>query len=206
MVGVCGRRHARIEAIALELADRRELARRGCAATGSTRSRATGSGAAWCRLIEILVAEIPFMDVVAHTERRADVLEIVLHDLSPILRARASRACWHRLEVASRFVQAPKHAQRAQARGGARAGRHRSGSSGRVPAERKLPQDLAEDQASGHDAIGPIGVAVRPVPGSRCRSSQDERCLGPDGRRTWALGSIVASFGSNVVRNVSTWL
>ena len=28
----------------------------------------------------------------------------------------------------------------------------------------------------------------------------------PDGRRTVAFGSISARFGSNVVRNVSTWL
>ena len=80
------------------------------------------------------------------------------------------------------------------------------GSSGRVPAVAEAAEDLARQQAAGDDAIGAVRVARDALEIASRSSSCVNGVRLPFGRRTVAFGSIVVFFGSNVVRNDSTWL
>ena len=151
----------------------------------------------------MLPAQIPLVQLVAHAEGRADVLQIVLDDRATVLRdERVERV--RGLEVGEIRPRA-EDAQRAQL--AAVLVRHEVvGIVGARALITEAAEDLAGNQPAGDDAIGAVRVArdaledrvdvvlrerrpARRTAGGSSPSDRSRRC-----------------FGSNVVRNDSTWL
>ncbi len=143
------------------------------------------------------------MEVVAHAEGRADILQVVLDDRLAILRdERVDRVrglevgeVRPRAEDAERSQLAPmlvRHEIVGIVWTGARVLERVENLAGQLPA--------------GNDTIASVRFTAQPVSRIAFMSSCVNGVRLPFGRRTVAFGSIVVFLGSNVVRNDSTWL
>ena len=101
-----------IEPIALELADRRILDVVDRLPRAQREAEGEEALPRRVALVEVLPAQIPFVEVVAHAERRADVLQVVLDDRAAVLgHERVERV--RRLEIGE-VRPGAEDAQRAQ--------------------------------------------------------------------------------------------
>ena len=148
-----------IESIALELADRRILDVIDRLPRAQRKTEREEALSRRISLIEVLVAEVPFVQVVVEAEGRADVLQIMLHDRAAV-RRRQSVERVRRLPV--REVRPrPKDAQRAEL--AAMLVRDEVvGIVGTSAGVQEIAEDLAGNQTAGDDPIGPVRVPRDP--------------------------------------------